>query len=145
MNGGSPMIFVIAEQYLCSLPFYSLKAVFFLHDFLVRYRGSKRAPGFQTLRSRVVFERDYHTNHLSSWLNTSFLPRKNRKEQFEGLISFWSAFIRSFRDQFDNLLSVCLNIKLFLWLCPSFQIMVLSKYEICIFIESVTLNISAYM
>lgn len=61
------MIFVIAEQYLCSPPFYSLEAVvFFLHDFLVMCRGSKRASSFQTLRPQVVFERDYHANHSSS-------------------------------------------------------------------------------
>lgn len=61
------MIFVIAEQYLGSLSFYSLKAVvFFLRDFLVMYRASKKASGFQTLRPQVVFERDYHTNHLSN-------------------------------------------------------------------------------
>lgn len=67
MNSGSPMIFVIVEQDLCPLPFFSLKVVvFFLHDFLVMYRVSKRASGFQTLRPRDVFERDYHANHLSS-------------------------------------------------------------------------------
>lgn len=77
-------------------------------------------------------------------LNTSFLPRKNRKEQFEGFISLWSALIRSFQDQGYGVVICCLslimNTKLFLWLCPYFQIMVLSKHEICICVEIVTLR-----
>lgn len=38
-----------------------------------------------------------------------------------------------------------MNIKLVLWFSPYFPVKVLSKYEICICVESVTLSISAYV